>query len=613
MADGIGLVQPGAVPLPRLSRKLQFCLLGSLGVLLAVLLAALFVPKSFGLAVFGDSLQFGLLVASTFFTFRNSLHTHSRTRIFWLLMFTGSLLWSISTGVWNVYELWLNRPVPDVAIVDFLLFVKVVPLTAAIAVAPDQPRDVSFRAFGLLDVFVLIVYSFYLFAFGVFAYRLLPGARPAYDFYFNLADAMGNQVLVVAAGIAVLRAAQGHWRNLYRLYFFSAACYGIASNLSNFAIDAGRYYTGSSYDVPLVASLLGMVCLALTGPDASPEQAADEAASSSQPSPTHATFFSEHLAMLVVLSTPVLGIWALANPGSPPQLRPFRITITLSALFLMTLLLSIKEDILAAGLFQSLQQLSETRGRIERFKSHLTQSEKLASLGKLVAQVANQIKACMATTLEASSRLIARPDADSRIQNMAGKIGQYAQRTDALVENMLHFAQETPLRLEPLEAKPLLESALHLSRIGKLALVHVSIIQEENCPPVRGDSGQLLQVFLQLISNAIDALELTGGGTFEITLRPAGSKLLFEFADSGPGLQEPQRVFEPFYTTKPVGKGTGLGLSTCYGIIQQHEGEISCRNRAEGGALFTILLPIALKHAEEEKSQTDDLLAEGVQ
>ena len=66
-----------------------------------------------------------------------------------------------------------------------------------------------------------------------------------------------------------------------------------------------------------------------------------------------------------------------------------------------------------------------------------------------------------------------------------------------------------------------------------------------------------------------------------------------EFADSGSGLKEPQRVFEPFYTTKPVGKGTGLGLSTCYGIIQQHDGEISCRNQPEGGAVFTVRIPFA--------------------
>jgi signal transduction histidine kinase len=79
---------------------------------------------------------------------------------------------------------------------------------------------------------------------------------------------------------------------------------------------------------------------------------------------------------------------------------------------------------------------------------------------------------------------------------------------------------------------------------------------------------------------------------------------MLEFADSGPGLKEPQRVFEPFYTTKSVGKGTGLGLSTCYGIIQQHAGEISCHNRAEGGAVFMILLPLAVESVPKESQVT---------
>jgi two-component system NtrC family sensor kinase len=106
----------------------------------------------------------------------------------------------------------------------------------------------------------------------------------------------------------------------------------------------------------------------------------------------------------------------------------------------------------------------------------------------------------------------------------------------------------------------------------------------------------LLHVFLQIIANAIDALEESSGGSFEIFIRRSETQVCIEFADSGAGLKEPERVFEPFYTTKPVGKGTGLGLSTCYGIIQQHDGEISCRNRHEGGALFSIHLPVMLEN-----------------
>ena len=608
MADGIKAAQTQAVLQLRSPRPLRYWLYGGLGLVGGSLLAALLFGKGFALAAVGDALQLGLTATATVLTFQNFRQGRGRARVFWLLIFAGSFLWTVSNTIWATYELCFGR-LPDLPVVDLLLFVKVVPLTAAVLIAPDRERDERSRAFGLLDVSVLMVYSLYLFAFGVFAYRLMPGAEAIYNFHFNLADAIGNQTLVVVAGIAVLRA-RGHWRDLYRVYFFFVACYGFASNLSNVAIDMGTYYTGSLYDVPLVASLVALVYVALAGRTGEQNPAIEPASKTSTAPSNHATFLTEHLAMLLALSTPVIGIWLLSSATAPPQLRSFRVAITLLAIFVLTFLLSVKQDFLAAGLFESLQRLSETYSSIDRFKSHLAQNEKLTSLGKLVAQVANQIKSCMASILEVSSRLTSRPDVDSRIQNMAGKIGQYAQRTDVLVDNMLHFAKETPLCLAPLDVQPVLESALHLSRIAKLPQVRVDITREGDCQLVRGDSGQLLHVFLQVISNAIDALEEVGGGTFDITLRPFASNLVLEFADSGPGLKEPQRVFEPFYTTKPVGKGTGLGLSTCYGIIQQHEGEISCRNRPEGGAVFAISLPIALPSVPEN-NQSAALLAEG--
>jgi signal transduction histidine kinase len=610
MVDGTNFARTPTVPPtqpPKLWRIGLLIVLTTFGV---SVLSALLLPKGFALAAIGDTLQVGLVGAAGVLAFQNFLQGHARARIFWFLIFTGALLWTISNAIWAVYELVFARAVPDLVVIDILLFIKVVPLTAAVAIAPDKIEERHFRAFGLLDVFVLIVFSLYLFAFGVFAYRLLPGAEATYAHYFNLADAIGNQALAVVTGIAALRA-RGEWRWVYRLYFFTAVCYGLSSNLSNVAIDLGRYYTGSLYDLPLTASLAGFVCIALSGRKAElrkpvePDQVIPEERSSS------ASFFSEHLAMLVVLSAPLLGLWLLSNNSAPPQLRWFRLGITLLTIFVLMLLLSIKEDILAAGLLQSLQNLSETHTRIERYKTHLTQTEKLASLGKLVAQAANQIKGCMLSILDASSSLASHPDTDSRIQNLAGKIGQYAQRTDVLVDNMLHFAQETPLRLASCDLKSVIDSALHLSRVAKIPQLRVQVTSEGECPPVRGDSSQLLHVFLQLISNAVDALAETQGGTLEIALHPADNKLIVEFADSGPGLKEPLRVFEPFYTTKPVGKGTGLGLSTCYGIIQQHDGEISCRNRSEGGAVFTIILPTVTKAAVEIKSVSEPLL-EGV-
>jgi two-component system NtrC family sensor kinase len=212
-----------------------------------------------------------------------------------------------------------------------------------------------------------------------------------------------------------------------------------------------------------------------------------------------------------------------------------------------------------------------------------------------VARSANQIKEAMFAIRELAQALSKRVSADPRIPSMSGKVAHYAVRTENLVQNLLRFAQETPIQLAPTEIKPLLESAIQLSRIAKLPNLRVNLRAQEDCPPVLGDSSQLLHVFLALLANAADALE--AGGTLDISLAAVGSQLLIQFADSGSGIKDSERVFEPFYTTKAVGQGTGLGLSTCYGIIQQHQGEIFCRNRPEGGALFAITLPAALADA----------------
>ena len=95
----------------------------------------------------------------------------------------------------------------------------------------------------------------------------------------------------------------------------------------------------------------------------------------------------------------------------------------------------------------------------------------------------------------------------------------------------------------------------------------------------------------------MDALE-ESGGLLEITAQRHDSEVVLQFSDNGPGLRDPERVFDPFYTTKPVGKGTGLGLSAVYGVIQDHAGQITCHNKPEGGAQFTIKLPVTAVAAQ---------------
>ena len=467
-----------ASPLPRSG------LVVALAAILFSVLTALFLPEGRTLTACGDILQCGLLVAATLLAFQNFLRSHSRVRIFWLLTFAGAAIWTASSGIWAFHEVWQKQSVPTTPFADMMLFVLIVPLTTAFAAAPHREGRSPFRAFGLLDVSVLMVYALYLYGLGVFSYLLLPGAIGTYNFRFDVADAIGNFAFVIGAAAALL-SSQGAWKTLYRLYFLAAASSALCSALINTAIDTGRYYSGGPYDIPFTVALAALLCVTLQGRSLTEQQPAKAAAPEPEELPGRAILVSSHTAMFAVLSTPLVGIWLLSGTTAAPLLR-FRLTITLFTMLVLALLLSIKQDLLTGGLITSLARLSDTYTSIERFKSRLSESEKMASLGELVAEVANQIKQCMKVILDVGARLASRPDAESRVQGMAGKIGQYAQRTDALVDNMLHFAQETPIQLTSVEVKPLLDSALQLSRVAKFPNVRVSISQEGECPGSRG-------------------------------------------------------------------------------------------------------------------------------
>jgi signal transduction histidine kinase len=593
---------------PAALRAVRYGLFFAAGIILFSVATSVLLPRGYALAACGDTLQLLLIAATTVFAFQNFLRGRFRVRIFWFLIFLGTAIWTLSNGIWAFYELLLRRPVPSSPVVDVLLFVMIVPLTASFAAAPHVERRSPFRAFGLLDVSVLMVYALYLYALGVYSYLLVPGAVGEYNFRFDVAHAIGNHILMLATAIAVLVSPKA-WKTLYRLFFLSAASYALATNIADPAIDMGRYYSGGVYDIPLIVALSCLLCVTLVGRTIEQKQPSNTAEEEPEELPGKTVFLSSHVAMLGVLSMPLIGVWLLTGPRFAPLLR-FRMNITLITMLALGLLLSVKEDLLTAGLISSLGRLSQMYSSIERFKSQLSESEKMASLGALVADVANQIKQCMTVISDVAASLSARHTTETRVHNMAVKIGHYAHRTDTLCDNMLHFAQETPMRPTLLEIKPLLQSALQLSRIAKLPDVRVNLIEEGECPRVLADSSHLLHVFLELISNAIDALEEVRGGSFDIRLYRSDSQVMIEFADSGPGLKEPARVFEPFYTTKVVGKGTGLGLSTCYGILQQHQGEITCRNRLTGGAVFTVCLPI-VQRERSENSPSGTVLIEG--
>jgi two-component system NtrC family sensor kinase len=145
----------------------------------------------------------------------------------------------------------------------------------------------------------------------------------------------------------------------------------------------------------------------------------------------------------------------------------------------------------------------------------------------------------------------------------------------------------------------------------------VEVIEEydEKLPAVMGDAQQLQQVFLNILNNAYDAIEESGrAGKIWLKTASAGHSIEISLADNGTGIVDVERIFDPFYTTKPTGKGTGLGLSICYGIVRAHGGEIQCSNNADGmGSTFSIRIPAAIEAPNDNMSASASASASGKQ
>ena len=231
---------------------------------------------------------------------------------------------------------------------------------------------------------------------------------------------------------------------------------------------------------------------------------------------------------------------------------------------------------------------------LRRTQEQLLNSEKMAAVGQLISGVAHELNNPLTAILGYSQLLSASGQMGPQGIEYSEKLYKQAQRTHRIVQNLLSFArQHKPERL-PTMINHILEDTLALRDYDlRMSNIRVHLNLAPDLPVMSADPHQLQQVFLNMVNNAVDAiLESSTDGDLWVTTRSDKTRVFVEFTDSGPGVQEASRVFDPFYTTKPVGKGTGLGLSICYGIVTEHGGTIRVRNLPHRGASFTIELPL---------------------
>jgi diguanylate cyclase (GGDEF)-like protein len=309
-------------------------LVGAAGCLIAVLtVACLTLPRGLTRAAFSD-VAASLLMLTALAAFAIlAFASEGRMRWFWILQSAGWALWLSDQMAWVVFDLVLKRKMPPMYPADALLFLAGAPMVAGMLLRPHRLPSERNARLGALDFFLLLLWWFYLYFSFVVCWQYITPDMDKYNRNFDLLSGAGN---LLFAGIAILfwLESAGRWKKFYGALTAAIVFNGVWFYLLNRALEKDVYFTGSWYDIPYSASFGGFTAVALLGSGLSPtpETAADEGYNS----------WISNLAMIGVLSLPIIAFYALLDPRLPSQASQFRVLVTLATMFLMAFLLFIQ-------------------------------------------------------------------------------------------------------------------------------------------------------------------------------------------------------------------------------------------------------------------------------
>ncbi|MFO8100680.1 MAG: ATP-binding protein [Dehalococcoidia bacterium] len=246
-------------------------------------------------------------------------------------------------------------------------------------------------------------------------------------------------------------------------------------------------------------------------------------------------------------------------------------------------------------------ELQKAHEQLKASEEQLIQSAKMAAVGQLVSGVAHEINNPLMAIAGYTEMLLKKTE-DEPSGKRLQRIYDETSRAINIVHNLLSFARKQDSDKLPVPVNESIESAIQL-RAYEMSLENIEIETNlaADLPDTMADFQQLQQIFLNLLINSEQAIKKAGeSGKVSISTEQKGNNIRITFSDSGPGIPEEvqKRIFEPFFTTKKVGEGTGLGLSICYGIINDHGGNITVNSNKGEGTTFTIELPISTQSNE---------------
>ena len=260
-------------------------------------------------------------------------------------------------------------------------------------------------------------------------------------------------------------------------------------------------------------------------------------------------------------------------------------------------------------LTESIDRMAHELGHRERSlketQAALIQSEKMSAFGQLSAGIAHEVKNPLAGILGYTQLTLKQAKGEEGVYKNLKIIEQETRRCNSIIENLMKFARQDKPELKPLAINDVIEDSLVLVD-HQMGISQVTLEKDlaEGLPEIRGDTNQLIQVLMNLMINAQQAMDGKPGTIAIKSGLPNAGVVEVRISDTGPGMSEEvsSKIFEPFFTTKESGKGTGLGLSVTYGIIKDHGGNIKVESEPGEGSTFIITFPFTTKTVTSEGS-----------
>jgi diguanylate cyclase (GGDEF)-like protein len=341
----------------------------AVGALVCVHIAAtVLVRRSFALTAFGDILQNLILLASAALFLNNLRLASPKNRLFWGLMSLGLCMWLGSQVTWTYFEVYLRQEVPNPFAGDVILFLHIVPMMAALAIQPHVEQDNRAIRVDTLDFALLMIWWLFLYLFVVIPWQYVHPSEIVYGRSFDLVY-VSEQLVLVTGLMLVWRRSRGAWRRIYFHFFLASLSYCVASLAASEAIDLHLYYTGSIFDVPLVAAMAWFIRLGFLARSLDDDTVTEGSAMRGL------GIWKARLAMVAVFITPLMIAWAEFGGRAPQSVRTYRVLLTVAVMIVMGALVFLKQHLLDKELLSLLRSSRHNLDEMCRLKDELENKE----------------------------------------------------------------------------------------------------------------------------------------------------------------------------------------------------------------------------------------------